>query len=97
MGKIIESISKKAIIEFMKKNPFSAVSHDLFDKDEFLYFDGSVIRDELGYVFEDGKSRNGLRLRSGGVWEIGWLIRHDIKVDPKRKDLKVKANRAIDI
>ena len=71
------------MLEFIKDNPNTPVSHTLFDSHEYIYCDekdGNVY-DENGYLFEDWDSVtnmwsgvNGLRLRQGGRWDNEWFI-----------------------
>lgn len=70
-----ELLTRDEMIKILMNNKFLAVSHELFDKDEYLFNDGRVIRDENNYVFEDWTDphHNGLRMRKGGNWETGWF------------------------
>lgn len=69
------------MIEYSKNNPHVHITHRLFAYYEYIYSDeNGVVHDENGYVFEDWYSPddvrgwNGIRMRTGGVWETGWSI-----------------------
>lgn len=69
-------MTKSDVLEYMRNNHFAKVTHWLFDEKEYLYMapDGKVYTEE-GYLFEDFHSLyqfDGMRMRTGDSWEIGW-------------------------
>ena len=72
-------MTRNEIVAYLRGNFYKRVTHRLFAPEEYLYCaeDGNIY-DENGYVFEDWNAgscaHNGLRLRTGGVWEEGWEI-----------------------
>lgn len=69
-------MTRSEMIEFIKENPYVHITHPLFADDEFIYLDtDGIVRDENGYVFENGGNINGIRMRTGGMWENGWSIK----------------------
>ena len=72
-------MTRTEMIEFLNKNPNVKVSHSSFGSDEYLYQKNGYIYDENGYLFEDwwSKRHNGLRMRSGDVWEDGWYVKEN--------------------
>lgn len=73
-------MTREVMIVFIEENPNVKIVHTLFDSNEYLYQkeDGKIY-DENGYLFEDWYSddKNGIRLRTGGIWEDGWSVKHD--------------------
>ena len=70
--------TKDEIIDYMRKNFHTKVSHWLFASDEYIYMkpDGNIYTEE-GYLFEDfhtARNNNGMRIRTGRHWETGWKI-----------------------
>ena len=57
---------EKAFVSMMNGDK---VTHRLFSNKEYLYLDGSIIRDENGYNFIEGWN-----LRKDGVWSEGWEV-----------------------
>lgn len=71
------AMTRDEMIEFIRKNPNVKITHESFNKDEYLYYLCGVIYDENGYVFEDFvpcSFRCGLRIRIGDCWETGWSL-----------------------
>lgn len=76
-------MTRDEMIEFMDENPNVHITHDLFSDDEYIYSDiDGLIWDEKGYLFENWDSvtdmwsgNNGIRMRTGGIWENGWHIK----------------------
>lgn len=73
----------RQMIEFIKVNPNVPITHFLFASYEHIVSkkDGNVY-DENGYLFENWDSVtdmwsgwNGIRMRSGGMWEYGWRVK----------------------
>ena len=75
-------MTRTEMIGFIRENPYIKVTHILFLRDEYIYSkrDGCVY-EEHGYLFEDfiSERSNGLRMRSGGAWENGWLLYEEEK------------------
>ena len=73
-------MTRSEMIDFIKENPYIHITHILFDESEYIYSgsDG-IIYDEYGNVFEDWETlvRDGIRYRTGGVWENSWSIKED--------------------
>lgn len=79
---ITTNSSLLTILVYMYEHPFIHISHNLFDEDEYIYYDNqeSVIKDENGNVFEDwsehSTSYNGIMIRyPQDVWKYGWYIK----------------------
>lgn len=69
-------MTRNEMIEFLKENPHIHITHPLFADDEYIYLDtDGIVRDENGYVFENGDNVDGIRMRTGGMWETGWSIK----------------------
>ena len=76
-------MTRSEMIEFIKENPYVHITHPLFADDEHIYSDADgIVYDENGRIFENWDSVtdmwsgiNGIRLRHGGAWEIGWYIK----------------------
>lgn len=72
-------MTRSEMISFITGNPYKRVKHRLFSDEEYLYLanDGYVY-EESDYLFETWDpsdwAHNGLRTRSGGVWETGWSL-----------------------
>lgn len=49
------------------------VKHESFSDDEYVYFDGAVIRDENGYNM-GGRHDEFMKIRKGDNWEEGWSL-----------------------
>lgn len=78
----VETMTRDEMIEFIKKNYYVHITHPLFAEFEYIYSDtDGIVRDECGRVFESWDSlnmwsgANGIRMRTGGSWEIGWYIK----------------------
>lgn len=75
-------MTRTEMIGFIRENPNVKITHTLFSKDEYIYSkeDGKVY-EEHNYLFEDFVSErsNGLRMRSGGLWEHGWSLYEEVK------------------
>lgn len=69
-------MTRDEMIEFIKENPYVHITHSLFSDDEYIYSstDG-IVYDENRYVFENGDKVDGIRMRTGGMWETGWSIK----------------------
>lgn len=68
------------MIEFIRSNHHVRISHNLFDKHEYIYSaEDGFVYDEGGYLFEDwddGSNANcGIRMRMHGSWKTGWFIK----------------------
>lgn len=76
-------MTRTEMIEFIKKYPYVHITHNLFSDDEYIYSDiDGLVWDENGYLFENWDSvadmwsgNNGIRMRTGGMWEDGWYIK----------------------
>ena len=81
--RMIGTMTRSDMINFIKTHHNIHITHDLFDADEYIYSDiDGLIWDEHGYLFEDWSSvadrwsgANGIRMRTGGKWENGWHIK----------------------
>lgn len=78
-----KSMSKDEMIAFIKRNPNVKITHKMFADFEYIVQrrDGRVY-DENGDLFEDwyskrGTGHDGIRIRMGRCWEIGWGIKED--------------------
>lgn len=79
-------MTKNEMINFIKENPHTNISHSLFADDEYIYSDErGIVYDEKGYVFEDWDSptdkwsgHNGIRMRTDDSWQDGWYIKNKI-------------------
>lgn len=77
------TMTRSEMIDFIKKNPYICITHDLFDEDEYIYSgNDGLVWDEHGCLFEDWdlvlnkwSSRNGIRMRDGKEWQNGWSIK----------------------
>ena len=75
-----DNMSKLNILVYMYEHPFAKVTHDLFDKHEYIYYDSdyNCIRDEYENVFEsweEGRNiYNGFYSRTGEQWDYGWHL-----------------------
>lgn len=70
-------MTRTEMIGYIRENPYIKITHSLFSKDEYIYSKGDGhVYEEHGYLFEDFTSErsNGLRMRSGGLWETGWSL-----------------------
>lgn len=80
-------MTREEVIKFLMENEEVPVTHELFDKDEYIYQKNGVILDEKGYLFEtfdDTDYRHtGLRLRTTDEWNTGWNLYKGI-FEPKR-------------
>ena len=79
---ITKNSSLLSILVYMYEHPLIHITHNLFDEDEYIYYDDqdSVIKDENGSVFEDwsehSTSYNGIMIRyPQDVWKYGWYIK----------------------
>ena len=77
------TMTKEEIIELMKMCPFKAVTHLYFEEDQYIYWDGYVIRNEKDSIFEDfcTEKYNGMRCRTASAWNTGWMFNSMIKVE----------------
>jgi hypothetical protein len=77
---ITASNSMLTILVWMYEHPYSKVTHPLFEKNEFIFFDSeeNVIKDEKGRLFEDwdenSTSYNGIMIRTAEAWKTGWRL-----------------------
>ena len=75
-----DNMGKLSILVYMYEHPFEKVTHDLFDVNEYLYYDDkcNCICDENGNIFEpweEGRNiYNGFYVRTGEQWEYGWHL-----------------------
>ena len=76
-------MTRTEMIEFIKENHYVHITHPLFDDSEYIYSadDGNVY-EEHGYLFENWDNItdmwsgfNGIRMRTGGSWEIDWHLK----------------------
>lgn len=78
-------MTRTEMIAFIKANPYVKITHENFGDDEYIYLasDGYVYTEE-GYLFETwvGIAHDGIRNRSGGLWEDGWSL-YDLEVQGK--------------
>lgn len=85
-------MTRTEIISYMRKNPGVKVTHVSFDRTEYLYMkDDECIYDESDYLFENwdplDRLHYGMRMRSGGLWEIGWSIYNENNDETSYTDL----------
>lgn len=81
--RMIGTMTRNEMINFIKRYHNIPIAHDLFNEDEYIYSDiDGLIWDEHGYLFEDWSSvtdrwsgANGIRMRTGDRWETGWHIK----------------------
>ena len=73
-----KNMTRDQMIGFIKENSGIKITHELFGDDEYLVGRGNVVYDENGYVFETwiGTFHNGIRMRTGGLWETGWSVKN---------------------
>jgi hypothetical protein len=77
---IDENTSMVNILVFAYEHPGVGITHNLFDDNEFIYYDinDDVVKDENGNVFETwvpGKGYNGLITRyQDERWQNGWRV-----------------------
>ena len=87
-------MTRSEMIDTLKNYPHLPITHYLFDDNEYIFSDMSgIVYDESGHIFENWDSVtyvwsgiNGLRLRTGGMWEDGWRIKTEMlesEVDTK--------------
>lgn len=71
------------MLTFIEEHPNVPVSHPFFGSDEFIFMDNHlIIRDECGYVFDDGTpERTGMQMRRGGEWEYNWYVKEGVMVE----------------
>lgn len=75
-------MTKTEIIDFMRENEGIKVTHFLFTPEEYLYMKNGVVYSEEGYIFEDFYSEHrcdGLRIRSGNMWQNGWKLWRELQ------------------
>lgn len=75
-------MKRAEMILFLRDHPNVKITHTSFDSDEYIYsLENGCIYDENGYLFEDWTnarwSRDGIRSRTGGLWEDGWKIKDE--------------------
>ena len=72
-------MTRSEMIDTLKNYPHLPITHYLFDDNEYIFsnIDG-IVYDESGYIFENWSGVNGIRLRSGGMWEDGWSIKTEM-------------------
>lgn len=79
-------MTRSEMIDTLKNCPHLPITHYLFADDEYIFssMDG-IVYDESGHIFENWASItdvwsgvNGLRLRTGGMWEDGWRIKTEM-------------------
>lgn len=75
------TMTRTEMIGFARENPFVKITHTLFGSDEYIYGNGGNIYEEHNYLFEDWTSErhDGIRMRSGGLWETGWSLYEEAK------------------
>lgn len=77
-------MTRTEMIAFIKANPYTPITHHLFDGSEYIYSDGNGnVLDENGNMFEDWYSPymcDGIRTRLNQVWQSGWEIKNGIKL-----------------
>ena len=65
------------MIDFIKKNPYVKITHELFGYDEYIFSkpDGNVYTKE-GYLFEDWTApyHDGIRNRNDAAWQDNWSL-----------------------
>ena len=89
-----DNMSKLNILVYMYEHPSVRVSHDLFDTNEYIYYDKECdcIKDEYGNIFEsweEGRNiYNGFYVRTGSRWEYGWHLydKEDAVQEPTKSD-----------
>lgn len=72
-----EELSRNQAITLWKKYPGLRITHELFMNGYIESTKEGTLITEKGYLFEDGFSKDinrhdGLRIRSGGIWEKSW-------------------------
>lgn len=77
--KVTDNMTKLNILVYMYEHPFSKVTHDLFDVNEYIYYDDNTdcIRDEHNNIFEtwdENSSYNGFMMRTSEHWENNWRL-----------------------
>ena len=73
-------MTRDEMMKFLRENPNVRITHFLFDPDEYIISkENGLVYDENDYLFEDWTSQfslwNGIRIRTGGLWENGWTIK----------------------
>lgn len=79
-------MTRSEMIDTLENFPHLPITHHLFADDEYIFSDiDGIVYDESGLIFENWYSFtnmwsgvNGIRLRSGGMWEDGWRIKTEI-------------------
>lgn len=75
-----DNMSKLNILVYMYEHPNVRISHDLFDDNEYIYYDKECdcIKDEYNNIFEsweEGRNiYNGFYARTGSRWDYGWHL-----------------------
>jgi hypothetical protein len=75
-------MTRTEMIGFIRENPYVKITHTLFSKDEYIYSKGDGrVYEEHDYLFEDfiSERSNGLRMRTGGLWDNGWSLYEEVK------------------
>ena len=79
-------MTRDEMINTLKQYPHLPITHYLFADDEYIFSNMyGIVYDESGRIFENWDSVtdvwsgiNGLRLRTGGMWEDGWRIKTEM-------------------
>jgi hypothetical protein len=76
-----KNLSRLAVETILLNYPGVKIAHASFSKDEYIYSkEDAKVYTEENYLFEDWCSygagqHNGMRMRTGGIWEKDWYIK----------------------